>query len=115
MPKMSAQFTRNALAVQPFLFPIAPRYFCDLLPNRYRCILSAWQGAWSRRNSTLRWIVLGGSAGLALVLSVPVLRELFHFSRDTLHIFGIGALAACCVMLFSAAVKPGMKPTEMDS
>ena len=112
---MSAQFTRNALAVQPFLFPIAPRYFCDLLPNRYRCILSAWQGAWSRRNPALRWIVLGGSAGLALVLSVPVLRELFHFSRDTLHIFGIGALAACCVMLFSAAVKPGMKPTETDS
>ena len=44
-----------------------------------------------------------------------VLRELFHFSGDTLHIIGIGALAACCAMLFSAAVKPGMKPTGTGS
>ncbi|MBY0575322.1 MAG: hypothetical protein K2P67_01835 [Gallionellaceae bacterium] len=52
----------------------------------------------------LWWIVLG-SGRLALVLGIPALRELFHFSGDTPHIFGVGILAACCVLLLSAAVK----------
>ena len=63
------------------------------------------QGAWSRQNPALWWIVLGGSAGLALVLGTPALRELFHFSGDTTHILGAGAMTACCVLLLSAAVK----------
>jgi len=58
-----------------------------------------------RSNPALRWIVLGGSAGLALVLSVPVLRELFHFSGDTPDILGVGVLAACSVLLLSSAIK----------
>ncbi|MDD5384774.1 MAG: cation-translocating P-type ATPase [Gallionella sp.] len=70
-----------------------------------RSLDASWQGAWSRQNPALWWIVLGGSAGLALVLSIPVLRELFHFSGDAPHILGIGVLAACCVLPLSAAVK----------
>jgi len=70
-----------------------------------RSLNTSWQGAWSRENPVLWWIVLGGSAGLALVLSVPVLRELFHFSGDTPHIMGVGVLAAIGVLLLSAGVK----------
>jgi len=70
-----------------------------------RSLNASWQGAWSRQNPALWWIVLGGSAGLALVLSVPMLRELFHFSGDAPHILGIGIMAAFSILLFSAAVK----------
>jgi Ca2+-transporting ATPase len=70
-----------------------------------RSLDASWQGAWSRNNPVLWWIVLGGSAGLALVLSVPVLRELFHFSGDALHILGVGVLAAIGVLLLGTAVK----------
>jgi len=75
-----------------------------------RSLDAAWpdisgQGAWSLENPVLWWIVLGGGAGLALVLSVPVLRGLFHFSGDAPHILGVGVLAACSVLLLSAAIK----------
>jgi Ca2+-transporting ATPase len=70
-----------------------------------RSLGTAWQDAWSRDNPVLWWITLGGSAGLVLVLSLPVLRGLFHFSGDTLETLGIGVLAALSVLLFSAAVK----------
>ena len=70
-----------------------------------RSLNASWQGAWSRENPALWWIVLGGSAGLALVLSVPVLRELFHFSGDALQILSIGVLAAISVLLLSTVVK----------
>jgi Ca2+-transporting ATPase len=70
-----------------------------------RSLNASWQGAWSRQNPVLWWIVLGVSAGLALVLSIPVLRGLFHFSGDAPHILGVGVLAACSVLLLSAAVK----------
>ena len=70
-----------------------------------RSLGASWQGAWSRKNPALWWIVLGGSAGLALVSGVPVLRELFHFSGDAPHLLGVGVLAAFSVLLLSAAVK----------
>ena len=70
-----------------------------------RSLDASWQGAWSRQNPALWWIVLGGGAGLALVLNIPMLRELFHFSGNALHILGIGILAAFSILLFSAAVK----------
>ena len=70
-----------------------------------RSLGMSWQGAWSRKNPVLWWIVLGGSAGLALVSSVPVLRELFHFSGDAAHMLGFGVLAAFSVLLLSAVVK----------
>ena len=63
------------------------------------------QVTWSRENPVLWWIVLGGSAGLALALSVPVLRELFHFSGDAPHILGVAVLSAISVLLLSAGVK----------
>ena len=70
-----------------------------------RSLNASWQGAWSRENPVLWWIVLGGSAGLALVLSLPVLRELFHFSGDAPHILAVGLLAALSILLLSVAVK----------
>ncbi len=70
-----------------------------------RSLNAPWQGAWSQQNPVLWWIVLGGSTGLALVLSVPMLRELFHFSGDAPHILGVGGTATFSVLLFSAAVK----------
>ncbi len=70
-----------------------------------RSLDASWDGAWSRQNPVLRWIVLGGSTGLALVLSVPMLRELFHFSGDAPQILGVGVLAALGILLLSAAVK----------
>ncbi len=70
-----------------------------------RSLNASWQGTWSRGNPVLWWIVLGGSCGLALVLSIPALRGLFHFSGDAPLILGAGVLAACSVLLLSAAVK----------
>jgi Ca2+-transporting ATPase len=65
----------------------------------------SWKNAWSGKNPVLGWIVLGGAAGLALVLGVPALRELFHFSGEVPRLMGAGVLAACCVLLLSATVK----------
>jgi len=73
-----------------------------------RSLNASWQHAWSRENPVLWWILLGGSAGLALVLSVPVLRELFHFSGDALHMLATGVLAALSVLLLSTGVKRAM-------
>ena len=70
-----------------------------------RSLDTSWQGASSQRNPALWWIVLGGSAGLVLVFSVPMLRELFHFSGDAPHILGVGVLSAISILLLSAAVK----------
>lgn len=70
-----------------------------------RSLNASAQGASSRGNPLLWWIVLGGSAGLALVLSVPVLRGLFHFSGDAPHILGVGVLATASMLLLSAGVK----------
>ncbi len=58
-----------------------------------------------RRNPALWWIVLGASVVLTVVLSVPMLRGLFHFSGEALHILGVGVLAALCVLLLSTGVK----------
>ena len=70
-----------------------------------RSLNTSWQGSWSRENPVLWWIVLGGSAGLALVLSVPGLRELFHFAGDAPHLLGVGVLSAFGVLLLGAGVK----------
>ncbi|MBI3223291.1 MAG: cation-translocating P-type ATPase [Nitrosomonadales bacterium] len=75
-----------------------------------RSLHSSWQGAWSRDNPALWWIVLGGSAALALALSVPMLRDLFHFSGSAPQIFGMGLLAAAGILLLSAAVKRLLPP-----
>ena len=72
-----------------------------------RSLNAPWQGTWSRENPVLWWIVLGGSASAspALALSVPALRELFHFSGDSPHLLGIGVLAALGVLLLGTGVK----------
>ncbi len=77
-----------------------------------RSLGASWQGAWSRENPVLWWVVLGGSAGLSLVLSVPMLRGLFHFSGDAPHMLGVGVLAALSVLLLSAGVKRAMVAAE---
>jgi len=61
------------------------------------------------KNPTLRWILLGTGGGLALVLSIPVLRELFHFSGSLPLMLFVGLLAAGSVYLLVMAVKPAMR------
>lgn len=70
-----------------------------------RSLNTSWQDARPQSNPVLRWIVLGGSAGLIMVLSVPILRELFHFSVSAPHILAVGILSATGIFLLSAAVK----------
>ncbi len=59
----------------------------------------------SPHNPVLRWILLGTVSTLTLTLSVPMLRELFHFSGNVLHILLIGVLATACTGLLSSVVK----------
>lgn len=59
----------------------------------------------SQKNPVLPWILLGTGTALLLVLSVPILRELFHFSGNVLFILFIGMLAALGTGLLSSAVK----------
>ncbi|MDO9052887.1 MAG: cation-translocating P-type ATPase [Gallionella sp.] len=61
------------------------------------------------KNPTLRWILLGTGGGLALVLSIPVLRELFHFSGSLPLMLFAGLLAAGSVYLLVMAVKPATR------
>lgn len=63
------------------------------------------QSTWSGKNPILWWIVLGGAAGLVMVLSVPILRDLFHFSGDAMRIGGTGIITAFSVYLLSAGMK----------
>lgn len=56
-------------------------------------------------NPALRWIVTGSLSGLALVLTLPVLRELFHFSGNVTLILACGLLAAGTVSLLVMALK----------
>jgi Ca2+-transporting ATPase len=70
-----------------------------------RSLDASWQGAWSRGNPVLWWIVLGGSAGLALVLGLPALRGLFHFAGDAPQLLAAAVLTALAVLLSSAAIR----------
>ena len=59
----------------------------------------------SQQNPVLKWILLGTGSGLALVLSVPLLRELFHFSGNMQFFLLTGLLAAMGTALLNAAIK----------
>jgi Ca2+-transporting ATPase len=63
----------------------------------------------TRRNPLLIWIMLGTLSTLVLTLSVPPLRELFHFSGNLLHTLLIGLLAAIGTGLLSGWVKHAMR------
>jgi hypothetical protein len=52
-----------------------------------------------------RLIALGSVTGLVLVLSLPALRELFHFSGDAPNILEVGVMSALSVLLLSAGMK----------
>lgn len=56
-------------------------------------------------NPALRWILLGSISGLALVLSVPLMRELFHFSGNASVSLAAGSLAAFAIWLASLFIK----------
>jgi Ca2+-transporting ATPase len=56
-------------------------------------------------NPTLRWILLGSVSGLTLVLSLPLLRDLFHFAGNALTSLSIGTLAAFAIWLFTLLIK----------
>jgi Ca2+-transporting ATPase len=76
-----------------------------------RSLGMSWRSAWSGRNPVLWWIVLGGSAGLAMVFNIPTLRVLFHFSGGAPHLLAIAVLAAFSVLLLSAGVKRVIGPS----
>ena len=61
------------------------------------------------RNPTLRWILLGTGSALVLVLSVPLLRDLFHFSGSLSPMLLTGLFAAASVYLLVMAVKRAMR------
>lgn len=77
--------------------------------NRTASLPAADQGA--PQNPVLRWLLLCTGSGLVLVLSVPILRELFHFSGNAQLILSIGLLAAVSTWLLSAVVKRIMSKT----
>ncbi|MBI3479345.1 MAG: cation transporting ATPase C-terminal domain-containing protein [Nitrosomonadales bacterium] len=70
-----------------------------------RSLDSSGDSIMRRHNPAFWWMILSACAGLTLVLVVPVLSKLFHFSGDAIHILGIAVLAACALMLFSTAIK----------
>jgi len=70
-----------------------------------RSLKASRQIALLRKNPALWLIVLGSITGLVLVLSLPALRELFHFSGDAPHILGVGVMSALSVLLLSAGMK----------
>ena len=65
-----------------------------------------------QQNPTLKWILSGSIGGLALVLSVPVLRDLFHFSGNAPIAIAAGLLAAICIWSISALVKTWQTSAE---
>jgi len=62
----------------------------------------------SEKNPTLRWILSGTGCALALVLGVPALRELFHFSGEMPLILATGLLSAAVVALLSTIIRRGI-------
>jgi len=63
-----------------------------------------WRGK-AGQNPVFRWVVLGASAGLLLVFSVPLLREVFHFDGDVIHLMGVSLLAAVAVLLMNVFIR----------
>ena len=63
-----------------------------------------WQGK-TRQNPAFRWVVLGASAGLLLVFSVPLLREVFHFAGSVLHLMETALLAAGVVLFLNMLIR----------
>ena len=63
-----------------------------------------WQGQ-ARRNPAFGWIVLGAIAGLLLVFSVPLLREVFHFNGSALLLMETALLAAGAVLLLNLLIR----------
>ncbi|MFA6970422.1 MAG: cation-translocating P-type ATPase [Gallionella sp.] len=80
--------------------------------NRTVALQASGQTKDEPQNPVLRWILLGTGTGLVLALSVPVLRELFHFSGNAPIILAIGLLAAVSTWLLSAVVKRMMNNTQ---
>ena len=79
--------------------------FTSMVAGNIALVLINRSPSESQKNPVLWWIFLGTGTALTLVLSVPILRELFHLSGNVLLILGIGALAAIGTGLLSSAVK----------
>ncbi len=59
----------------------------------------------TEKNPVLAWVLSGSIGSLLLVLSVPMLRELFHFSGNIGHILFAGLLAALFTGLMSSLAR----------
>jgi len=79
--------------------------FAAMVAGNIALVYSNRNATTSQSNPALWWIVLGSISGLALVTSVPVLRELFHFSGEVTLIASYGLLAAGSVYLLVAAMR----------
>ncbi len=63
-----------------------------------------WQSK-AGQNPVFQWVVLGAIAGLLLVFSVPLLREVFHFDGGVLHLMETALLAAGAVLLLNMLIR----------
>jgi P-type Ca2+ transporter type 2C len=59
------------------------------------------------KNPVLVWVLSGSIGALLLVLVLPMLRELFHFSGNIGYILFVGLLAALCTGLMSSLARRG--------
>ena len=73
--------------------------------NRHTTPQTSEQAGESQRNPVLPWITLGTISALALVLSIPLLRELFHFSGNMPPILFTGLLAIAGTGLLGTMIK----------
>jgi Ca2+-transporting ATPase len=79
--------------------------FTAMVAGNISLVLVNRSPATEQKNPALYWILLGTCSGLALTLTVPVLRELFHFSGSIPLILATGLVAAFGTTLLSAAIK----------
>ncbi|MFA6920884.1 MAG: cation-translocating P-type ATPase [Gallionella sp.] len=79
--------------------------FAAMVGGNIALVFGNRTGAGAQQNPTLRWILSGTLAGLILVLSVQVLRGLFHFSGNVPLILCVGMLAAVGIWLMATGVK----------
>ncbi|MCX7193325.1 MAG: cation-translocating P-type ATPase [Proteobacteria bacterium] len=85
--------------------------FCAMVAGNLALVLcnrsagTSGQGTKSQQNPALKWIVPGTVTALVFVLSIPVLRELFHFSGNAPFLLSIGLPAAVGTWLMGALIK----------
>ncbi|MDO8206491.1 MAG: cation-translocating P-type ATPase [Gallionella sp.] len=99
---MAAGYDENTVRALVFTAMVAGN-IALVFGNRTASLPASGHG--TQQNPVLRWILLGTITGLVLVLNVPLLRELFHFSGNAPLVLSAGLLAVVSTWLLSALVK----------